>query len=465
MKLKLIWVWVLALALFWLPRGQALKATPTPAPGVTAAPKVTSTPSRTATLAPEVTSTPTPTATGTVTPAPTVGTTVPYPAAPLCSAHDPTKFHTLWNADLGCHYDHEHGVNPFTPEVVARFPGLDIYAFLGDLEIGHRNPTSPLEMTVKGNGFKWQVMLTVPHPCEPFEGTAFGVSAMVVQFHDFGDAAQEFGSDVHSAAAFIEECNPANPNDKGYIYHIGFQDYGQRLYHYQGPRMPFANDFLPTWETGFGPYLAQDCQDPVYTGCRRSRDFVLSRRLASNGIWTSKHTGPGQRPESDGLFSLLFRLRDGSSLTVYADQAEPFTYTYLCSLDGGQTYAALVGCPYNNSTSTIHEIRGEVPAAWDNLGGWDTDPRVGRVTVIDRWTDAYGNILPDGACVTHTAECFPVKLINAFVGVYGSLLLDDKNNQFKPYNQAERDIYFCGTQVCQEGDPGAVSSGWIGVSN
>jgi hypothetical protein len=29
----------------------------------------------------------------------------------------------------------------------------------------------------------------------------------------------------------------------------------------------------------------------------------------------------------------------------------------------------------------------------------------------------------------------------------------------------ERDIYFCGDQVCAEGDPGAVPSGWIGAEN
>ena len=31
----------------------------------------------------------------------------------------------------GCHYDHEHGQNPFTPEVAATFPGFDLRALLG----------------------------------------------------------------------------------------------------------------------------------------------------------------------------------------------------------------------------------------------------------------------------------------------------------------------------------------------
>ena len=50
----------------------------------------------------------------------------PVPDAPLCSdsgeTHDHSQFHTLWDDKRGCHYDHEHGQNPFTPEVAAAAP-------------------------------------------------------------------------------------------------------------------------------------------------------------------------------------------------------------------------------------------------------------------------------------------------------------------------------------------------------
>src|SRR5688572_21600147 len=79
------------------------------------------------------------------------GRMAPYPDAPLCAdsgaAHDNSLFHTLWDDIRGCHYDHEHGQNPFTPEVAAAFPGLDLQALIGGVGVGHTNPSSPMENT------------------------------------------------------------------------------------------------------------------------------------------------------------------------------------------------------------------------------------------------------------------------------------------------------------------------------
>src|SRR5688500_17378174 len=64
------------------------------------------------------------------------GGIAPYLDAPLCpdsgEAHDHSLFHTLWDSTRGCHYDHEHGQDPFTPEVAATFPGLDLRALSGN---------------------------------------------------------------------------------------------------------------------------------------------------------------------------------------------------------------------------------------------------------------------------------------------------------------------------------------------
>jgi hypothetical protein len=68
----------------------------------------------------------------------------PYPEAPLCpdsgELHDNSLFHTLWDSARGCHYDHEHGQNPFAPEVAAAFPGLDLQTLIGGVGVGHTNP-------------------------------------------------------------------------------------------------------------------------------------------------------------------------------------------------------------------------------------------------------------------------------------------------------------------------------------
>jgi len=69
------------------------------------------------------------------------------------------------------------------------------------------------------------------------------------------------------------------------------------------------------------------------------------------------------------------------------------------------------------------------------------------------------------ACAAPWMDCHPIKLVNAFVGYYGSFLLAAKEDQFTPVGAPERDIYFCGGLPCSETSPGAVSSGWIGAEN
>ena len=101
-------------------------------------------------------------------PAPTAALTLepggiaPYSDAPLCpdtgDAHDNSLFHTLWDSVRGCHYDHEHGQNPFTREVAATFPGFDLKALLGGVGVyatccGH-GPFTHID--VRGYRARWR---------------------------------------------------------------------------------------------------------------------------------------------------------------------------------------------------------------------------------------------------------------------------------------------------------------------
>jgi len=183
--------------------------------------------------------------------------------------------------------------------------------------------------------------------------------------------------------------------------------------------------------------------------------------VASN--WASKVT-TNLFTSGSQLFQLLFRLRDGYRLFDWNDQTYPFTFLWLCSNDDGVTYNP-IGCRYNNSTTQVHEIAGSVPAAWDNLAGFDTDTRVGRITA-EGYVTRFGDL--NAACTTPgtDTDCFPIKMVNAFVGTWGSVLVytTDKGTNIVPM-EPSRDIFFCGTQVCAEGDPGAAPSGWIGPEN
>lgn len=92
---------------------------------------------------PEVTPTPISTATAVVpteTPFPTATSTPvaplePYAGAPECppEAHDDRLWHGLWNAELGCHYTHEHHENPHRMDYLF---GTAVYGWMQG-EISH----------------------------------------------------------------------------------------------------------------------------------------------------------------------------------------------------------------------------------------------------------------------------------------------------------------------------------------
>lgn len=391
------------------------------------------------------------------------GGNAPYPDAPLCAdsgeAHDTSLFHTLWDSARRCHYDHEHGQNPFAPDVAAAFPGFDLLPFLGHVGVGHTNPSGPMENTMKHSGMKWNVQLEHPQGCRGFEGSTNGVNGSVIQYHNFGDYSVELDGPIHSTAALLRQCNAADSDDYGYVYNVQFQNYGQVVVPYQGTVFSYPHYSVPMYDSGSGPYLSVNCIGQV-PQCRQN--LGVARRNTSASNWTSKPTGRGTRPESSTLFRLLFRVADAYQNFDWNDQTYPYTFLWLCTSDGGQTYDP-AGCRYNNSTTQVHEIAGEIPAAWDNLAGFDTDPHVGRITA-EGYTTRYGQLNP--ACHAPGDDCHPIKLARAFVGTYGSVLVftAGKDTNIVPINP-ERDIYFCGGQVCAEGDPGAVPSGWIGSNN
>jgi hypothetical protein len=380
----------------------------------------------------------------------------PYPAAPLCEGHDTSTFHTLWNEVDGCHYDHEHGNNPFTSEVTVTFPGFDLFALLGGVGVGHTNPSSPMENTHKHGGFKWNVQLEHLEGCKGFEGAAVGVNGSVIQYHNFGDANHELEGSIHSAAALLRQCRESDPADFGYIYTVQHVNYGQRITPYQGTLIPYPNNFQPPYDTPRGPYWSIDCVDTTLPydlfQCRRSLAFIRDRSLATNSTVTSKNTGTGPRPENSTLFRLLWRVRDTYQVFDFNDMEHPFTYPWIC---GGAAYSP-AGCAYNNSTSQVHEIAGVIPAAWDNLAGFDTEPEAGRVTA-EGYTTRYGTL--NAACVEPGEDCHPIKLVRAFTGSYGSVLVYTNGKappefpSVVPY-LPERDIYFNG-----------VPSGFVGASN
>lgn len=470
-------------------------ATETPAPTATD----TLGPTTTETLASTLTDTPTPTSTGTSAPTatdtalptptwtaipistPTPGATIaPYPNAPLCpdvgAGHDYTRWHGLWDSVRGCHYDHEHGENAFTPEVAAAFPGFDLFTLLCFHQVGSCDPSSPIENLTKHGGMKWQVQPQTPHGCNnvgpdgPFEGAQYGVDGMVVEYHAFGDYSIEFEARIHSASILLRECSVTNPSDKGYLFVSQFEDYGEACVPYQGDTMPYPNSFQPPYNCASGPYMTNDCVGVKAAGqlaaCRPSLDFIRSHNVNTNSIWTSKRTGIGDRPMVSAIFRLLFRVRDVYNLFDWSDQTYPFSFLWVCSSDGGLTYNGhMAGCRWNNSTTRVHEVAGTIPAGWDNLEGFDTDPQVGRITA-QGFVTRFGDLNLDCSVPDPAADCFPILMLRAFVGTYGDETTAIKVSNPDAVSNPERDFCFTSAGAligCDQ--PGAIPSGWIGVSN
>jgi hypothetical protein len=261
----------------------------------------------------------------------------------------------------------------------------------------------------------------------------------------------------------LRQCQEDNPTDFGYVFVNQLQDYGQRLAPYQGNILPYPDSPKPGYESGFAPYFTVSCFGSTAL-CSKypSRESVLGHESSAASTWTSV---PSKLADSGShLFALLFRVRDNYQMLDASDETYPFTFAWLCSDDGGASYSPQPGCPFNNTTTRVHEVMGEIPAEWDNLDGFDTDPRAGRITA-EGYVTRFGDL--NQACTAPGTDCHPIKLVEAFTGRYVSRfsLVQGEKADFSAGNLPERDFYFCNGVICAEGDPGAVSSGWVGSSN
>lgn len=428
-----------------------LKGTPAPSATKTStqAPSSTQTP----TAGPSATNTPEPL------PSPTLGAVIePFWEAPLCTNHNPELPHGLWDWTLGCHYDHEHGADAFSPSSQARFPGL--LDFMCQHPLTGCNSSGPTENTVKHGGFKWQVQETIPHAGElGFEDAEVGICGDAIRFHNFGDNNLEATARFHSVVAYILQCLPDDLNDLGHVKISQILDFGQFVVPYQGLPLDFPGAPAP-YDSRKAPYNTADCSGD-YPQCRISVDWLRNRVPFTNNASTWTSNCFYAEPCGTRLFGMLFRSKDNYQLLNYDDQDYPYTMEWVCSLDHGATFTAIFGCAYNNSTAFVSEIRGVIPDEWDNLAGFDTNPEVGRITATGHVT-RYGDLAP--ACIPG-GECYLVELTNAFTGHYGGFLGTDKTVQFGTA-LPERDICFNPAHVwvpCT--DAGAMASGWIGPSN
>lgn len=436
-------------------------AAPTKAETSTPGPSKTKGPTRTATVRPTNTSTPTFVATNThtptsptFTPVPTVtpgGLVDPHLDAPLCTdLHDNSLFHTLWDGARDCHYDHEHGQMDFN--AAAEFFGVDLQQFTGQ-EISYPwqtiGPTGCLENDCKHEGYKWTFQTSNEDPCVAGEIGPNGTDGFAVEFHARGNG-HEHLTRVHSSFIAVTVCNPQG--QRGVLVTGGWQDYGQRVSSYQSEDiLALSGQPDPAYRGLLSPYLSLDCYDD--TG--NQADDCGTKFIHSGATWVSRPQAREMIDCCHKVAQLLFRSRDphqwvnGSSRFLLDAQ----TFRWVC---GVETYNP-VGCRGNNTTVRIHQVFGDVPEAWDSLDG-----AVDGLVTWQGYTDRWGNVVE--GCEQAGLDCVPIYLQNVPVGGFSSTF-DNEVPASSPEALPERDIYFCSSLPCTEGDFGAVSSGWIGAEN
>lgn len=381
-------------------------------------------------------------------PPPPGGGIQPFPNAPSCAAlgvpHNGTTYHGIWNYEYGCHYDHEHGDNPFTSEFWSRYLA----------EVGQQLSypwATPNENVIKHAGYKYHIRTDIP--CVGRENSPLGVSDALIISHGVGDYEFAMATPFHSSYGVIRICDVDNPSDNGVLASGGWQNFGQRTSPYQGAVLDFdyttemgmIGEGYSPYDPAREPYISIDC---VGDECNRTLANVTG-----NSTWISEPVNLF----GNELFAFLFRVRDAHSVVDGFDPAV-LNFLYVCSNDGGQTYTKQ-NCRNNNTASLVHEIMGTIPQSWDSLDGSND----GHVT-YNGYTDRWGRLNQN--CSSPGLDCVPLYMDNVPVGRYGMQHSPGPDRQ--PFHQdsiPDRDVYFCGGNVCSESSPGSVPSGWVNVSN
>lgn len=141
----------------------------------------------------------------TPTPEPPTGPVEPYADAPACATHDAREFHTLWNSELGCHYDHTHGDNPHELDDIF---GTEVFDLMGG-EISYPWHTPGENEEIKHKSYYWLVRRDLPCYSQFSEGCLIHVRAFV-----HNDLHNVYATH-HSSLVEAWVCSEADPTNCG----------------------------------------------------------------------------------------------------------------------------------------------------------------------------------------------------------------------------------------------------------
>lgn len=358
------------------------------------------------------------------------GGIVPYPDAPLCESHSETEYHTLWNKELGCHYDHHHGYDP------AKTPFKDIVA-TWEQGVSYEWQT-PSENQNKHKGYIY-LYSEAKDGCElgRHQDTAKGcVRKVLYQLHSIGTNS-EVTTRFHSFRFVAEVCNLDQTNC-GFVQGGGQSDYGVTHCPYKKEACPKASDVLPLpGDNGVLPDTVAITQPP-YVAAGLLSDLLRIQSSGRNtqfwnGFTPNKIVAQYYPHAPNTLFSAAWSSVDGWTLIQPGDD---YKEHYICedSL-----------CKFNHSEFRLYAVKITLPKS----------AQAGGTT----YTTVFGHAA--SGCIEATASCVPL-VIDATVPVgVGTFNLD---RQVNPLNAPELEFDICFDQ--STGKPqgcnsvSSVTSGW-----
>jgi hypothetical protein len=298
----------------------------------------------------------------------------PYAGAPLCAQHDPTKWHSLWNAELGCHYDHEHKDNPhdvddiFGP-VGAYYGGQEIsypwQTFAGNGEGHPLPPQQPgqMENDLKHLGYGWLVRRDID--CNRVQGQ-YCITAFRTQYHALMSSADATVR-YHS---FWTEALLCNRNQCGIVRTGGHADYNV---------LTIDDKHVP---------LAGDGGQQIFS---RRRDHRTGEFHRYNAAWYGAQTRGVE----------AFIGLDGETWSLVTGD-DPFALKLHCP-----DYS----CRYNGSSMSAHVLGFVIYEHFDQLDGVNDNFVTGQI-----YTDRYGSVA--SGCSAVGLDCVPLVFQHVPVGDY-----------------------------------------------
>ncbi len=375
-------------------------------------------------VSPTPTTLPTPTPIISPTPNPPAGNIQPYAQAPKCPDHDKTIWHGIWDFQRGCHYNHEHKMNPHDMDDVF---GADIYEWFGG-EISYPwqtyagandsfesyIPGTCTENDCKHEGYHYLYFKNRTSP-ENIRGALILGSHVItdarVKYHQVGGqvgALTRFHSLFVEArscyAGAIPNNNPVNETC-GTYQGGGWADLGRLNYPQRGTYQPLPND-----DPDFGNFdiagVPEAAPYRIHSLGKNSLDSWQTEGNFFNYL-------PND-PQGDYRIKVGYGIHfpQGESIGETNPQAygaQDAIPHFWCKEEDSN----LLTCSNNNSAAALFRTWVSIPQHLDG-SSYDTDGHQDGFFSFNGYTNRYGDIVE--GCQSVGLDCVPAKAVHFPVG-------------------------------------------------